>query len=32
MIRELYEETGIKISENQLELFNIYSDPSRIIE
>ena len=32
MAREIYEETGIKISENELELFNIYSDPSRIIE
>ena len=32
MVREIYEETGIRISENELKLFNIYSDPSRIIE
>jgi len=29
-IREVFEETGLKINKNQLQYFNIYDDPSRI--
>ena len=29
-VREVYEETGIKLRENMLELYGIYDDPSRI--
>lgn len=32
IIREIDEETGLKINENSLRFLNIYSDPSRIAE
>ncbi len=31
-LREIFEETGLKIQESDLKLFNIYTDPSRIIK
>ena len=32
MLREISEETGLEISKSDLKFFNLYSDPSRIIE
>ena len=32
MVRELFEETGIRLSAQQLRFYKIYDDPSRIAE